>query len=214
MAGNKYYVVWEGRAPGIYTSWDEAREQVENFPGAKYKSYTNLETATEAFRGNPHEQLNIFRAMARHASEAIVNYSAFPDIRLDAITVDAACSRNPGPVEYRCVRVADGAELFHVGPLQGGSNNIGEFLAIVHGAAMLAKNGDTTTPIYSDSRTALAWVRAGHANTKITPNGSNVRLFELIRRAEAWLSTHRIANPLLKWDTDAWGEIPADFGRK
>ena len=143
-----------------------------------------------------------------------VDYTAIPGIRLDAIAVDGACSKNPGPLEYRGVRVADGVELFRVGPLDGGTNNIGEYLAIIHVAALLARSGDTTTPIYSDSRTALSWIRRGHSNTKIVPDAANARLMQILARADAWLATHRIPNPLLKWDTEAWGEIPADFGRK
>ncbi len=143
-----------------------------------------------------------------------VDYTAIPGIRLDAIAVDGACSKNPGPMEYRGVRVADGVELFRVGPLDGGTNNIGEYLAIIHVAALLARSGDTTTPIYSDSRTALSWIRRGHSNTKIVPDAANARLMQILARADAWLATHRIPNPLLKWDTEAWGEIPADFGRK
>lgn len=213
MEKRKFYVVWEGREPGIYDSWEDCLEQVEGFPGAKYKSYATQAAATEAFRGDPREQLTFARQLAKHINMK-VDYTAIPGIRLDAIAVDGACSKNPGPMEYRGVRVADGAELFRVGPLEGGTNNIGEYLAIIHVAALLARAGDTTTPIYSDSRTALSWIRRGHSNTKIVPDARNARLMQILARADAWLATHRIPNPLLKWDTDAWGEIPADFGRK
>ena len=209
---DKYYVVWEGRAPGIYDSWDECRDQVEGYPNAKYKGYSNLAAATEAFRGNPAEQMEFARALKKHISAP--DYSAFPDIRTDAVAVDGACAGNPGPMEYRCVRVADGVEIFRIGPLEGGTNNIGEYLAIIHAASLLARRGLTQVPIYSDSRTALSWIRKGHSNTTITPDGSNTQVVELLARADAWLASHRIANPLLKWDTDRWGEIPADFGRK
>ena len=42
MAKYKYYVVWEGRARGIFDSWEECKEQVDNFKGAKYKSFDCL----------------------------------------------------------------------------------------------------------------------------------------------------------------------------
>lgn len=209
----KFYVVWEGRQPGIYDSWADCQEQVEGFPGAKYKSYDSQDAATTAFRGDPREQLAFARSYARHL-EGRTDYTAIPGIRLDAIAVDGACGGNPGPMEYRGVRVADGAELFRVGPYQGGTNNIGEYLAIIHAAALLARQGNTTTPIYSDSRTALSWIRRGHSNTKITPTPENAPLMAVLARADAWLATHRIVNPLLKWDTEHWGETPADFGRK
>jgi ribonuclease HI len=209
----KFYVVWEGRAPGIYETWEECKDQVEGFPGAKYRAYPDAETATIAFRGDPNEDLGLYRAMAQHTAK-VVNYEAFPEIRLDAIAVDAACSRNPGPVEYQGVMVGTGETVFRIGPLAGGSNNIGEYLAIIHAAALLKQRGDFNTPIYSDSRTALAWLRAGHSRTTIQPNANNTRIIEVLRRADAWLSQNRILNPIIKWQTEEWGEIPADFGRK
>ena len=209
----KYYVVWEGRAPGIYDNWDEAKFQIEGFPGARYKSFGNLEDATAAFRGDPSEWTGLYKALGTRQIK-VINYEAFPEIRLDAIAVDAACSRNPGPVEYQGVRVGTGERLFHFGPLPGGTNNIGEFLAIIHAAAMLARSGDVTTPIYTDSRTALSWVRNRASRTTILPSPQNQQIISVLQRANRWIATHEIPNPLLKWDTDKWGEIPADFGRK
>lgn len=209
----KFYVVWDGRAPGIYDSWEEARDQIDGYPGARYKSFNSLDAATAAFRGRPEDHMSFLRKLAEHKN-APVDYSAIPDIRLDAIAVDGACAHNPGPMEYRGVRVADGVEIFHVGPLAGGTNNIGEYLALIHVAALLAQRGDTSTPIYSDSRTALSWLRRGHSNTHIAATPENAPLMAILARADAWLATHRIPNPILKWDTDSWGEIPADFGRK
>lgn len=209
----KFYVVWDGFAPGIYETWEECKAQVEGFPNARYRAYPDAETATIAFRGDPAEEMGLYRAMAQHAPK-VVNYEAFPDIRLDAIAVDAACSRNPGPVEYQGVMVGTGETVFRIGPLTGGSNNIGEYLAIIHAAALFKKRGDFNTPIYTDSRTALAWLRAGHSRTTIKPTPDNARIIDMLRRADFWLSQNRILNPIIKWQTELWGEIPADFGRK
>lgn len=209
----KYYVVWEGRAPGIYDSWEECHDQIDGYPGAKYKSYASQEAATEAFRGRPEQHMTFLRRLGT-VKHAPVDYTSIPGIRLDAWAVDGACSRNPGPMEYRGVRVADGAEIFRIGPYEGGTNNIGEYLALVHALALLHRAGDTTTPVYSDSRTGLAWLRRRAANTTLTPTPENASLRAVIARADAWLRTHNPANPILKWDTDRWGEIPADFGRK
>lgn len=215
MGNKKYYVVWEGLAPGIYDSWEECQLQTTNYKGARFKSFPTLEEATEAYRGNPSDYMGLFKAMAQRRTTPQVNYDAIPEIRTDAIAVDAACSRNPGPVEYKGVRVATGEEIFKVGPLQGGSNNIGEYLAIIHAAALLARSGDFSTPIYTDSRTALSWVNHGGHRSKIAPGPSNVQLMEILGRADAWLrSNGPVRNPLIKWNTEQWGEIPADFGRK
>ena len=214
-SARKYYVVWEGYAPGIYDTWEECQQQVNGFPGAKYCSFGSLDEATEAFRGDPSEHLAFARALRQQlATRNDADYTAIPEIRLDAVAVDGACAKNPGPMEYRCVRVIDGVEIFHVGPIPAGTNNIGEYLAIIHAASLLARRGLGSVPIYSDSRTALSWVRRGHSNTSITPAPENAEVRTLLARADAWLANNRIQNPLLKWDTDNWGEIPADFGRK
>ncbi len=212
MSTRKFYVVWEGRSPGIYDSWEECKDQIDGFPGARYKAFPSQDAATEAFRGDSSEHIGVLKAIASYNPVA-VNYSAFPEIILDSIAVDAACSKNPGPVEYRGVDTKSGITLFKVGPLADGTNNIGEFLAIVHALAMTAQQG-VATPIYSDSRTALAWVRDRKCKTTLKSTPNNAKILELVKRAECWLQTHSYTNRLIKWKTEEWGEIPADFGRK
>lgn len=209
----KFYVVWQGFAPGIYDSWDECRAQVEGFSGAKYKAFNNIEEATAAFRGSYTDQASLLIAMASR-KPSVVNYSCFPEIRTDAWAVDGACAGSPGPMEYRCVEVAGGRELFHIGPIAGGTNNIAEYLALVHALALLDQRGDHSTPVYSDSRTALSWLRNRRSKTTLTPTDENAKVFELLERANRWVCAHRLFNPVLKWQTEVWGEIPADFGRK
>jgi ribonuclease HI len=212
VSTRKFYVVWEGRSPGIYDSWEECKDQIDGFPGARYKAFPSQDAATEAFRGDSSEHIGVLKAIASYNPVA-VNYSAFPEIILDSIAVDAACSKNPGPVEYRGVDTKSGITLFKVGPLADGTNNIGEFLAIVHALAMTAQQG-VATPIYSDSRTALAWVRDRKCKTTLKSTPNNAKILELVKRAECWLQTHSYTNRLIKWKTEEWGEIPADFGRK
>lgn len=210
----KFYVVWEGRSTGVFDTWEECAAQTEGYPGAKFRAYPSQEEAVKAFRGTPEDQLGLMRALAERRKTEIVNYEAFPEIRLNAIAVDGACAKNPGPMEYRGVLVGTGQEVFHIGPLAGGTNNIAEYLAIIHCAAWLHKNRDFSTPIYTDSRTALAWIRKRQSNTTISPTPENARVREILARANAWIKSNEIGNPLLKWDTEKWGEIPADFGRK
>lgn len=209
----KFYVVWNGYATGVFDSWEECQLQVAGYPNAKFKSYDSQEAAVEAYRGDPVEQLDILKSIAK-GPKVKVNYEAIPEIRVDALAVDAACSKNPGPVEYQGVWVRTGERIFHAGPFEGGTNNIGEYLALVHGLALLHKQGKPNTPIYTDSKTARSWVRNRQPKTSLQPNAKNAVLFEMIRRATAWLQTHEITNPILTWNTDEWGEIPADFGRK
>lgn len=213
QAWKKFYVVWEGRATGVFDSWSEAEEQVKDFPGAKYRSFKSQEEAVEAFRNGYDDTLAMIKTIGEHQSK-YVNYGAIPEINTNSIAVDAACSKNPGPVEYRGVDVMSGAELFRVGPLEAGTNNLGEFLAIVHGLAWLKQRGLDSMPIYSDSRTARAWVRNRAVKSTLSPSPQNAKIRELVNRALSWLNRNTYHNPILTWDTDKWGEIPADFGRK
>ena len=208
----KYYVVWEGVEPGVYDSWEEAQEQVTNYPGAKYKSFHTQEEAIAAYRNGSSENLDILVNLVSRQAR-IVDYSAFPEIELEAMAVDASCLGNPGVMEYQGVDVMTGAKIFRVGPFQDATNNIGEYLAIVHALAMTAQQGIARN-IYSDSITAIAWVRNRRAKTKIRPTPRNAKVIELIARADNWLQTHTWQNKILKWNTEVWGEIPADFGRK
>lgn len=216
----KYYVVWEGRNPGVYDDWNDALEQVENFPGARYKSFSTPSAATEAFRdgmtSGDNQELGAFMLGVRkfrHESTPQSDYRSIPEIEHDAWAVDASCQGNPGKMEYQGVDLASGEKLFRIGPFYPATNNIGEFLAIVHAMALMEKRGTPHT-IYSDSRTAIAWVRNRRVNTKLKRDSRNERVFELIERALIWLHTHSFRVRVVKWDTDNWGEIPADFGRK
>jgi len=205
IAKQKYYVVWKGKTPGIYTSWDDCRQQVHGTEGAMYKAFDSLAAAEAAFQEAP--QKHIYKkneTVSRKTTSGIIQ---------DSISVDAAWNTATKDMEYRGVYTWNAEEIFHRGPFPDGTNNIGEFLALVHALALLEKNGKNS-PVYSDSRTAIAWVRNKRANTKLEPTSRNAELFDLITRAENWLREHTVSNPVLKWETEVWGEIPADFGRK
>lgn len=215
MATRKFYVVFAGYQPGIYDSWEECEAQIKGFHGAQYRSYETCEEATEAFRGKMDaEELKFYTFLSQQSAQAN-NYQAFPEIQLNAIAVDGACDKNPGgKIEYQGVLVGTGERLFHVGPLEGGSNNIAEYLALVHALAYLDKKGDYSTPIYSDSVNAQSWVRKGHnrSTVKMDPGSP---LAQILARADRWIALHNPPkNPIIKWRTQEWGEIPADFGRK
>lgn len=135
-----------------------------------------------------------------------------PEVRADAWAVDAACSGNPGPMEYRGIDLATGQQVFHFGPIHG-TNNIGEFLAIVHALALMKQKG-LQKAIYSDSYNAILWVSKKKCKTKLPRTPQTERLFNIIARAERWLYNNFYTIPVLKWDTKQWGEVPADFGRK
>lgn len=207
----KYYVVWKGLNPGIFDNWAECKMQVEGQDGAKYKSFESKDLAIEAFdKGYEHYVKN---RPASYATPSFGVSTIIGDPLPNTLSVDAACSGNPGPMEYRGVYTATNQELFRIGPLEMGTNNVGEFLALVHGLAFL-KQQNSTIPIYSDSRNAISWVKKKKCKTMLLRTARNEKIFDLIERAEKWLTENTYTTEILKWETDVWGEIPADFGRK
>ncbi|MBQ5378621.1 MAG: ribonuclease H family protein [Paludibacteraceae bacterium] len=209
-----YYVVWVGKTPGIYDNWEDCEAQVKGTAGAKYKGFASREAAEQALADGADKHI-IRKPKAESGDQSPISnlQSPIPHPILPALAVDAACSGNPGVMEFRGVIADTGTEVFHRGPFQAGTNNIGEFLAIVLGLAYLKQN-HLPWALYSDSRTALAWLKKKHADTKIEWNASNQDLFYMIRKAEMWLHDNTWTTPVYKWDTKKWGEIPADFGRK
>lgn len=211
MKKEKFYVVWAGVTPGIYTSWTECQLQTKGYEGAKYKSFETREEAERAFASSPYEYIK--RSATSHTDAPKSPDAPLPAAVIEnSLAVDAACSGNPGAMEYRGVHVASRQQIFHFGPVYG-TNNIGEFLAIVHGLALLKQRG-FDMPIYSDSVNAINWVRQKKCKTKLPREPKTEELFLLIERAEKWLRENTYTTRILKWETKQWGEVPADFGRK
>lgn len=206
MAKKRYYVVWNGVEPGIYSTWQECEAQIKGVKQALYKSFDTIEEAEKAYSSSPYNYIG------SKAKEIKMPKELPATVLRNALAVDAACSGNPGMMEYRGVYIGTGEEIFHFGPIFG-TNNIGEFLAIVHGLALLKQKG-LDIPIYSDSRNALLWVKQKACKTKLPRDNSSEELFGYIDRAEKWLRDNSYTTTLIKWETDQWGEIPADFGRK
>ena len=206
MGKKKYYTVWRGVNPGVYSSWTDCQLQTKNFRGAIYKSFDTREEAEHALELPPWGFFNKGEGKEEKKKCLPENFD------LNCLAVDAACSGNPGPMEYRGVYLLTGQQIFHFGPVYG-TNNIGEFLAIVHGLALLKKKG-LKMPVYSDSRLAMSWIRQKKCRTKLERTARTEALFQLIGRAETWLKNNQWDVPLLKWETGLWGEVPADFGRK
>ena len=207
---SKYYVVWKGKRPGIYSSWQDCKATIDGYKGAQYKSFNTFAEAKKAFNGN-YLDFKGTKGKAKTLTEEEKLKYGFPNY--NSIAVDAASSGNPGKMEYQGVDTKTKKRLFHQGPFVQGTNNIGEFLALVHGLAFL-KQHNSSRIIYTDSRIAMSWIRKKKCNTKLTPSAKNAELFELINRAENWLKRNSFNTPIVKWETKAWGEIPADFGRK
>ena len=207
MPKPKFYVVWKGRKTGVFTSWAECEKQVKGFAGAEYKAFESLREAETAFKLK-------YDAYKGKASSLGKWKEAELKPILPSISVDAACNGSPGILEYRGVDTESGKEVFRAGPYPDGTNNVGEFLAIVHALTWLQKHGKEL-PIYSDSENGISWVYTGVCKTKLKHTAKNAPLFVMIHSAENWLAENELKDDaVLKWDTEEWGENPADFGRK
>jgi len=207
MPKQKYYVVWQGRKPGIFTSWAECEKQVKGFAAAQFKAFDSLKEAESAYQSNYEEY------KGKPASQGKWREASVKPI-LPSICVDAACNGSPGKLEYRGVFTDSGEEIFRYGPFPDGTNNVGEFLAIVHALTWLEKH-EQQLPIYSDSENGISWVYTGKCRTRLKHTARNAPLFAMIHSAENWLAENELEDDsVLKWDTELWGENPADFGRK
>jgi len=210
VAKRKLYVVWNGLQPGIYHSWSECEKQVKGYTGAVYMAFDNLPQAEIALRSDYKDYFSS-KPKTNNKTKLYVTTASKPD--LFSICVDAACSGNPGIMEYRGVDTRTGKPLFRQGPFPNATNNIGEFLAIVHGLGYLNKTNSSIT-VYSDSDTAIGWVKRKSIKSKLVKTPENKFVFELVERAVIWLKENDYPNKVMKWQTKLWGEIPADFGRK
>jgi ribonuclease HI len=207
MPKKKFYVVWKGRKPGIFTSWAECEKQVKGFAGAEYKAFSTLQEAETAFRWKYDAYKGKVSSLGKWKESETKPI-------LPSISVDAACNGSPGKLEYRGVDTESGKEIFRAGPYPDGTNNVGEFLAIVHALTWLQKH-KKKLPIYSDSQNGISWVYTGVCKTNLKHTAKNAPLFVMIRSAENWLAENELNDEaVLKWDTEMWGENPADFGRK
>ncbi|NQX85390.1 MAG: viroplasmin family protein [Flavobacteriaceae bacterium] len=207
----KYYAVWKGHNTGIFDSWNDCKAQIKDYQGAQYKSFTTFEAAKTALNGNYKDYIGKNKTFKSELSAVQLKKIGQPNY--NSIAVDAASSGNPGKMQYRGVDTKTKKQLFIQGPFEEGTNNIGEFLALVHGLAFLKKHNSNRI-LYTDSKTALSWVRKKTCNTKLKRNSKNETLFELVNRAIDWLKNNSYTTIIVKWETKAWGEIPADFGRK
>jgi ribonuclease HI len=206
----KFYVVWYGNPAGIFGSWKECQRSIKGVSGAQYKSFPTFAEAKVAYNKEYSDYKGKSTKKKTLSKEQL---DKIGDPNLYSIAVDAASSGNPGKMEYRGVDTQTHKQLFHQGPFHQGTNNIGEFLALVHGLAFL-KQKKSDRILYTDSRIAMGWVKKKKCNTKLVRSTKNEVVFDLVVRAENWLKTNSYTTTIVKWETKAWGEIPADFGRK
>lgn len=211
MPKQKYYAVWTWRTPGIFGTWEECKKSVEGYVWAQYKSFASHEECKVALRRPASDYIGNTIKSTEPTPSDLAKYGK---PIMESISVDGAWNTISGWCEYQWVMTSDAeTKIFSGWPYADGTNNIVEFLGIVH-ALKYCEEYELAFPIYTDSQTAISWVKAKNARTKQPRNASNFELFRLLDQAVLWLKTHEYKNPILKWETKVWGEIPADFGRK
>lgn len=203
----KFYVVRKWKKIWIFNSRNECKESVNGYSDAKYKWFSSKEDAEIALNEwwEKHYEVKKVTKKVESKNEDIPFFA-------ESIAVDAACSGNPGEMEYRWIDLQTWEEIFHE-KFKIWTNNIGEFLAIVHWLQYLWNDNRV---IYSDSKIAISWVNQWKCKTQINTNGSSdfSKTLEMIEWAEKWLKENGITHKILKRNTEDWGEIPADFWRK
>jgi ribonuclease HI len=203
----KWYVVWVGRTPGIYETWAECQIEVNGFPEARFKGFISRNAAEAAFKEGPEKHWG-------KKDQAYRLGTKYPDeVRKDSIAVDVACKGPQGPMEFRGIDMKNRKIVFEKGPFRTGTNNIGEFLAIVEALKYIAKT-NTHNTIYSDSQVAIGWVRNKTCNTSLERTEATKDILAMAEDAVKWLRENRYSCHIQKWKTEEWGEIPADYGRK
>jgi len=200
----KYYVVREWKRRGIFTSRDECKELVQWYADAKYKSFKTKEEAEKALQGSREEYYQTKEKVSRQTSD-------FP-YEKNSIAVDAACSWNPGKMEYQGIDLQSGKYLFHE-KYEIATNNIWEFLALVHGLKFQKEN-KSDKAIYTDSKHAMKRVAEKGCKTKLEKNSNTNFVYKKIQEAEQRLKENTYTTQILKRPTSERWEIPADFWRK
>lgn len=187
----RFYVVWVGREPGIYSTWPECESQVKGFPRAKYRGYDDELTARAAFEAGHDVGPDL---LGREGE-------LFPR----AIAVQAEVSATE--LGYVGVGTDTGNALFRVNTRERAPADVAEFLGVCHALALNAREG-VRVPVYCSSDLALRWVRNKRCGMDLAALANARRVRELVERAEHWLSAHELNNPVLKWDHYARGAIP------
>jgi len=203
----KFYVVRKWKKIWIFDSRDECKDSVNGFSDAKYKWFSSKENAEIALQ----EWWEKYYEVKKITKKVKVKNEDIPFFT-ESIAVDAACSGNPWEMEYRGIDLQTWDEIFHE-KFKIWTNNIWEFLAIVHWLNYLWNDNRV---IYSDSRIAISRVNQWKCKTQINSNENSdfSKTLDAVERAEKWLKENWINNKILKWNTEDWWEIPADFWRK
>ena len=101
MAKKRFYVVWDGVNPGVYADWKSCEAQIKGYAAAKYKAF---DTEAEAHKAYASNCWNYIGENATATTKTTIRWQDLPKEKqplVPSLSVDAACSGNPGIMEYR-----------------------------------------------------------------------------------------------------------------
>lgn len=200
---SKYYVIFNTENRGIYDTWGECQEKTKGVSGVKFKSFKNRSLAETALNENLIESKE---------NEKIKDL--FPKI---GFATDGACNVKKRIGQYQIYDLEKNKMIFTSKEFENTTNNQMEFLALMH-ALILCEDLKVLEdikydnyPIYTDSITAISWLKNNKLNSNIDYDSI---VGKEIKKMLNWLKNNQYNNKIIKWETKNLGEIPADFGRK
>ena len=191
----KFYVVWQGRETGIFTDWASCKKQVDQFAGAKFKSFPNRQEAEAAFNGNsPSASRTVSKTSApkkKSSSNTVKTYTAneISALAIDTkIFTDGACSPNPGKAGSGIAVYRDNLinELWYGLYNPAGTNNTAELNGL-NQALILAKDElaqDQSVAIFCDSKYSIQCITQWAVNWEKKgwkKNGGEIKNLDLIK---------------------------------
>jgi ribonuclease HI len=199
----KFYVVWAGRKTGVFTDWATTQQQVDKFPGARFKSFPSRAEADQAFQAGRPASVGTRAAAVKGTSAARAKVpTATTSLQ---IYCDGACEPNPGNAGSGIAVYRDGtvAQLWYGLYNPNGTNNTAELNALHH-ALLMAETAieagqtpqilcDSTYAINCVSKWAAGWEKKGwrKAGGEIKNLGIIQAAYAIYTRIEAQLQlTH------------------------
>jgi len=197
----KFYVVWQGRETGIFTDWNTCKKQVDQFAGAKYKSFKTLYEAEIAFHGKSVAPINkslkknglpkVSSATKKASSQAVKTYTAdeISALLIDTkIFTDGGCEPNPGEAGSGVAIYRNNTinELWYGLYNPNGTNNTAELNAL-NQALIMAQNEirkGKSVAIFCDSKYSIQCITqwaVNWAKNGWTKKGGEIKNLELIK---------------------------------
>jgi ribonuclease HI len=193
----KFYVIWVGREPGIYTDWPTAQKQVIKFAGAQYKSFPTKAEADAAFSGGSVSSVGGSstgsKVSGASSKTSRGNNLSAPPIKTDVVIYcDGGCDPNPGKAGSGVAVYQDDGliQLWYGVYNPNGTNNTAELGALFYSLqlAQHATQQGLSAQILCDSMYSIQCIRdwaAGWEKNGWKKKTGEIKNLEIIKQAYA-----------------------------